>query len=255
MKVDLSELSRHILLEYYDNNTKPFFDCLHKDVLWIGPAHGQIIRSKKLVLETFGNELHDLKFAVHNLSVTGISISKNCTEVLLTFLVDTFWSDGSCNRVEQRITLTWEIKKDEPLIRICHISNAIDYDNRDTIYPVHYIETHKQMTLYKEKENKLSFKGLKGSTLYTSLSEILYMESNGVHTIIHTISQNFECNERLSVIAERMKESLVRSHSSYLVNPLHVISIERFFVTMRDGKKLPVPEKKYTKIKAELLKK
>ena len=251
---EITSLSSYLLTQYYDNNTTPFFEHCHDDILWLGPAQKQIILSKKALLESFEKENNQLQFKVYDLTTTPFYISANCTEVLLTFVVDTFWPNGDSNRVYQRITLTWEIHKDKALIRVCHISNPIDYDNRDSIYPTHYLETHAQMTLYREDSKKLSFKGKNKSILYTNTEQILYMESIGNHTVIHIASQTFECTERLSAIAKRIENGLLRCHASYLVNPLYVESIERFALTMTDGKKIPVPEKKYTAVKAELFK-
>ncbi len=119
---------------------------------------------------------------------------------------------------------------------------------------MHYLENHAHMTLYTESSEKLSFRGTNHSILYTSPEQILYMESIGNHTKLHMFSQVFECTERLSAIDKRLPGKFLRCHSCYLVNPLYVQSIERFALTMTDGKRIPVPEKKYTAVKAMLLK-
>ena len=251
---EITQLTVDILTSYYNNDLQPFFDHCHPDILWLGPAKGQIIRTKSALVESYGKEENPLRFAVSDLTATPLNISAGCINVLLVFIVDTFWPDGGSNRVLQRITFTWENhKNDRPLIRTCHTSNAIDYDVRDSIYPVHYLESHTQMTLYTESATRLHFAGPNRAILYTSPEQILYMESIGNHTNIHMFSQIFECNERLSAVNKRITEGFVRCHSSYLVNPLYVRSIARFFLTMSDGRRIPVPEKKYTKIKAELL--
>ena len=255
MTVDeITALSTDILTQYYENNIQPFFDHCHLDVLWMGPAQNQIIRTKKALVELFEKENNNLHFKIYDLTATSFHISANCTEVLLTYFVDTFWPNGDSNRIYQRITMTWEIKKNQALIRVCHISNPIDYDERDSIYPIHYMERHSHMTMYLESTEKLSFKGVNKAILCTNSEQILYMESIGNHTQIHMASQTFECTERLSVINKRINKGFLRCHTSYLVNPLYVQSIERFALTMTDGKKIPVPEKKYTDIKAILLK-
>ncbi len=59
--------------------------------------------------------------------------------------------------------------------------------------------------------------------------------------------------ERLNAVAERMPGSMLRCHSSYLVNPMYVESIERFALTLSDGSRIPIPEKKYTAVKDLLL--
>lgn len=252
---EITNLSTNILIQYYKNNTQPFFDSCHEDILWMGPAKRQIIRSKKALLETFEKEKHQLQFKVYDLTATPFYISANCTEVLLTFLVDTFWPNGDSNRVYQRITLTWEIKKNITKIRVCHISNPIDYDEKDNIYPIHYLDNYSQMTLYRNSSKRISFNGVNKSILYTSPEKILYIESIGNHTNIHMTSKVFECTQRLSKINKKIANEFVRCHSGYLVNPLYVQSIERFALIMSDGRRIPIPEKKYTAVKAELLQK
>ena len=252
---EITDLTASLLIRYYDNDTQPFLDHCHEDILWLGPAKKQVIRTKSALVDAFSQENSQLQFKVYDLTATPLHICNNCTEVLLTFVVDTFWPDGSSNRVYQRIDFTWEIKKNLALIRVCHISNPIDYDERDSIYPVHYLENHSHMTLYMDSSEKLSFSGKNRTTLYTSPEQILYMESMGNHTCIHLISQTFECNKRLSEISKKINNRFLRCHASYLVNPLYVESIERFALTMTDGSKIPVPEKKYTAVKASLLQK
>ena len=253
---EIAALSSELLTQYYANNTQPFFDYCHADILWIGPAVKQVIHTKKALVEAFEEEEdHSLRFKVYDLTATPLRISNNCIEVLLTYIVDTIWPNGDSNRIYQRITLTWDIKKDLARIRVCHISNPIDYDGKDFIYPVHFMENHSQMTISVESSEKLSFKGKMGEILYTSPEQILYMESIGNHTLIHLSSQSFECTERLSAISKRLNQYFLRCHASYLVNTLYVQSVERFALTLTSGEKIPIPEKKYTSVKAMLLKK
>lgn len=250
---DLAELSANILLQYYDNQIQPFLDHCHDDIFWIGPAQKHIIRTKDALVKAFFHESHNLRFAVHNLNVIPMPVSRSCTEVFLAFTVDTFWPNGSSNQVNQRITLSWDSKFNPPLIRLCHISNAIDYDTRDMIYPTHYLNEYFLTSPSGNSTQKLHFNGNQKMILYADAAEILYIESTGGHTKIHTLAQAFECTERLSSIARRLGGSFLRCHSSFLVNPMHVKSIERFSLTMCNDQKIPVPEKKYTAVKAALL--
>lgn len=250
----LAELSADILMKYYENNTKPFFDCLHEDLLWIGPAKNQIVRTKKALEDLFAKEKNTLTFSMFNISATPFELSKTSVEVFLRFVVDTFWPDGSSNRVYQRITLSWQTDEDAPKIRVCHISNAIDYDARDTIYPIHYIEKHSQLVLYSKSPKTLHFSGKQKSILYTNSDQIIFLESMGNYTLIHTTTQVFECTERLSALAKKLGDGFLRCHISFLVNPQYISSIERFHLTLTNGRKIPIPEKKYTAVKAKLLK-
>ena len=146
---ELADYTAQILLDYYENRIQPFLDACDEDVLWIGPAVGQVIRTKKALVAAFAAEKHELRFAVHNLTATLLPTgSSHVMNILLSFLVDTFWPDGSSGRVYQRIVFTWVFHNNTPYIRLCHISNAIAYDKRDRIYPVHYEETYRDQLFH-----------------------------------------------------------------------------------------------------------
>ena len=174
---DFVSLSGEILTQYYDNNITPFLDACHEDVLWIGPAEKQVIRTKKVLVNTFLSEQHKLKFVLHDLVITPLATTSNrVVEIIMFFMVDTIWPDNSMNRVNQRIHLSWIMNNEVPQIRLCHISNAISYDERDTIYPVHYDSKFRGMPLAGvSRSERLSFKGTDKS--------LLFLNRNPVHRI------------------------------------------------------------------------
>ena len=67
---ELADYTAQILLEYYENKIQPFLDACDEDILWIGPAVGQVIRTKEALVAAFAAEKHELRFAVHNLTAT-----------------------------------------------------------------------------------------------------------------------------------------------------------------------------------------
>ena len=83
---------------------------------------------------------------------------------------------------------------------------------------------------------------------------MIYAESLGNHSLIHTLDQEFESIENLKTLEKRYKDLFLKCHESYLVNPAHVHAIRRFKMTVTGGKELPVPEKKYTAVKNVLQK-
>ena len=134
----ISKFTAELLLKYYDNDIQPFLDACADDVLWIGPAENQVIRTSRALKSAFAAEHNNLHFAVHDLKAVPLTTgSPHVCEVVLFFIVDTIWPDESVSRVKQRIHFTWVEKNGETKIRLCHISNAITYDERDHIYPMH----------------------------------------------------------------------------------------------------------------------
>ena len=80
----------------------------------------------------------------------------------------------------------------------------------------------------------------------------MWMESQGIHTIIHTVDKVYESTEKLAVVASKYADTLCKVHASFAVNPLYVAEIGRFFVKLQDGTRISIPEKKYTMIRDEI---
>lgn len=143
--------SVHIITEYYENRLQPFFDAIDDDLLWIGPAERQWMQGKENILNAFTQEegRHHLTFRMSNISATPISCGTHACEIILTYLVYTYYPNGAMTVHDQRLHFTWRDKKVTgpdgkkhlvPKAAVIHISNAFPYDDRDKIYPVHYDE-------------------------------------------------------------------------------------------------------------------
>lgn len=250
----IADKTAEILNLYYNNEIEPFLNSCHEDVLWVGPAAKQVIRGRKNLVDAFHAEKHELKFALNNLTVLSLTTTSNTVAEIMTFmLVDTIWPDNSVSRVNQRMQFTWVEQKGVAKIRVVFISNAIEYDERDGIYPVHYDENYRKFVLTGEnRSERIYVKGIDKTILYLNLSRVIYVESIGSHTIIHTLDKQFESTENLKVLEKRYGNILLKCHESYLVNPAHVHSIRRFKMVVTGGRELPIPEKKYTAVKKTL---
>lgn len=252
----LLQLSADIITRYYNNEIEPFLAACHPDVLWIGPANTQIIRTRETLIKAFAEEHHNLRFEMHDLvTVPLMTPSSKVLEVLLFFDVDTIWPDNSMQRVKQRIQLSWVVEGVQPFIRVCHVSNALDYDDRDVIYPVHYGEDRVRVAVLsgEDRTPRIVLKGANKAMLYLRPAYIDYLETSGMHTYIHTQNDIRESTERLTAIDKRYPGLFLRCHESYLVNPDRVTEITRFHLTLINGTTLPIPEKKYTTVKKRLL--
>lgn len=253
---EVAKQAADVVIRYYDNDIQPFLDACDEDVLWIGPAENQIIRTKEALVAAFAAENNELKFVIYDLKVIPISTTNNhVCEIVLVFMVDTIWPDSSVNRVKQRIQLTMTERRGTIRIRLCHISNAIVYDERDRIYPMHYEDDYKKFVLAGEQRSeRVQIKSINKALLFLNSRQILYAETARSHTVIHTVEGDYESVESLQTLMNRYPELFVRCHASYLVNPQYVSEIWRFRIRLQNGIELPVPEKKYMAVKTELRK-
>lgn len=256
-KEELADYTVYITTEYYKNNIQPFLNAFSENCIWIGPAEGQIIHSKKALLDTFSREDNQLTFAIQDIQVIPIAVNRTSHTIILTYTVISYYPDGKTTVFHQRAEMLWILENrtnadGEPCkdfgIRVCHISNEFPYDTKDTIYPNHFTELSiAQLYTGKPKLSKAPLKGIHGSSYYLSGSSIMWVENKEPHTFLHTTDKVFESLESLSDIVDKYPDSLCRIHASYAVNPAYVETIGRFYVIMDDGTKINIPEKKYTK--------
>lgn len=259
---ELPEYSVYILTEYYKNNIHPFLDAFADNCLWLGPAQGQMIWGREALHEAFAQENNQLTFSMWNLQVVPLPVSDTSLDVVVTYVVRSYYADDVCLDFQQRTELLWvqESVRDEEgaahaeyRIRSCHISNEFPYDGRDVIYPNHFTDLPiAQIYRGGDRPYRTELKGLLGSYFYLADDTILWIENKKSHTLIHTLDREYESVEHINTIVEKYRESLCKVHISYAVNPLYVTEIGRFYVQLEDGTRLPVPEKRYTKIKEEL---
>lgn len=251
-----------VLRSYYQNDIQPFIDAMHPDIYWYGPCEGQIIHTKETLEKAFMQEQNGLTFELYDLKSELLWKDKDSCEVVITFLVDTYYPDQKVIRCDQRVLLSWRQvwqkdaegrKYQVPMIRTCFIANAIPMDLRDTIYPVHFTETPLAEKFSVNPSIKhVTFKGKDSSLLYLAENEIVFVRSIGHYTQIHCLHDNFESSEGITAIHNKYPELFVRVHKSYLLNPWLVKSMKRFEAAMVDGSRVPISTRKYMEIKKNI---
>ena len=259
---ELPDYSVYMIMESCKNNLQPYLDAFMEKCIWIGPSHAPIIRSKKELIAFFESEVPYLTYSVQNLQVIPIPINTTSLNIVLTYLSFLYFPNGETITFRQRQELLWverKVRDDEGntkkeyAIRFCHVSNETPYDKRDMLYPNHFTEMDiAQLYASKLNSSKFSLKGIEGSYFFLSSNSIMWMESQGIHTIIYTVDKVYESTEKLAAIANKYADTLCKVHASFVVNPLYVAEIGRFFVKLQDGTRISIPEKKYTTIRDEI---
>ncbi len=252
------DLTNDIVQRYYRNDIRPFLDHVDEKVLWYGPAKGQYISGRQSIIDAWANEKHSLTFTLGNVRLDYISSHSSYLEVLMSFPVTTHFPEGDHITVDQIIHITWCERmiggNKVPRMLVIHISNLYHQNEADNIYPVHFNATYKGYMRMTETSQRLYFRCTDSSDLYLLPDTIIYAESidYGRHSMLYTTGGTFRISPSTATLEKDHPEFLARCHKCYLLNPAHIISIRRFCATMSNGKELPIPEKKYTKLKAEL---
>jgi hypothetical protein len=254
--------SIYITSEYYKNNTVPFFSNMTDNVVWYGPAIGQNIVGLDNMVKAWESENNILKFSIGDIEAQYVQTVPSACEIMLMFNVTTFYPNGDCIPIYQRIHFSWADysitgedghRKRTSKIYMIHISNPTKQHKSDFIYPVHYNEIcqNQKVTV---NEPRISLRGVDNAFYVLSVDSIIWAESEpGQHCLVHLRDKSISVRASISEIEKLTKDSLVRVHSGYIVNPKNLVSMRRFNIVLSDGSVVPVPEKKYTAVKKLLL--
>ena len=259
--INLEQRSADILIEYYNNNLDPYFEAMDKDFLWLGPSRGQWVYGKENLRDMYEKETHNLSFDIGDLTTTMRMMGSSVCEVIDSFDLTTHYPDNEIVYVRERVHFTWEKKRvsDEAgaakqwMWMTCHISDEQRQDPRDSIYPVHLTDYLIKEEAKTARERRIVISDIDNVTHYIIDSSVTWIENIGSHSIIHTNDgRTIECKNTVNEINTMYPKKYYRPHISYLINLHYVVSITRFEIQMSDGTIVPVPEKKYTKVKKEI---
>ena len=255
------ELAIYVITEYYKNNTEALFSAYADNVMWYGPCMGQELFGIDSIRSAWAQENNSLTFSIDDLHVRYISTSPSSCETMAELLVTTHYPNSEDVPIFQRVHLSWGDqritdadgkRKRVPKIYTIHISNPMEQHNLDVIYPIHYNKIFRYH-LPPYQEMRINLKGTDSSLYQIRPSSVLWAStvSKG-HSKVHLVNKTISVRYSISDIAKQAGNSLLKIHSSYIVNPYAVESIKRCSVTMSDGAVIPIPEKKYTAVKKAL---
>ena len=89
----------------------------------------------------------------------------------------------------------------------------------------------------------------KGSMYVIPYKDIVYLESQLHKAFVVTRENSYECAERLEAIKERLNETFLTCHKSYIVNMEHIQEFGSGKVILNNGKVIPVSKNRYGEAK------
>lgn len=86
------------------------------------------------------------------------------------------------------------------------------------------------------------------------LADILYVESENVYIIVHTVHGNYRTRMALQKFSEQLDETFFKVHRSFIVGLKYIKKITRTYVTMTNGESVPISRGLYDEVHAALIK-
>lgn len=109
-----------------------------------------------------------------------------------------------------------------------------------------------QIKIY-EGEGRRSFLQLDGKENRKAyLDEICYGESQGRKIKICCVMEDVEFYSKLDDLEQILPDNFLRCHKSFFVNMQHVRCVDRQYITMMDGKKVPVGRRQASEVREKI---
>ncbi len=163
------------------------------------------------------------------------------------------------------IELARSIRHDNTTVQIVFITGYYEYfsDGFD-VSALHYLlkptdEEKLRAVLNKAVEN-LAYRqrsvllNTSDGDIKVSLADILYIESENVYVIIHTVRGVYRTRTTLGSFSEQLDETFFKVHRSFIASLKYIKKINRTELTMVNDEVIPISRKLYNDVHAALIK-
>ncbi len=258
-------LTQEIVSDFWNGKTDLFFHLMDEAILWIGALEEEYLHGAQRVKDHVSDILTAFP-QVHLLNEVyafGPVGRDDCT-IIGHYTGYTDLSSGQLFSETQRITYLWhhQVKAqgadDLRLVHV-HISNFWHPEGDALPVPIkagaqtyHYLQVilhQRQGDFFREA---YFFKSTRKSYHHLHSDDILYLEARQKNTVIHCLGQEVEVAMGIAKLSAILSPTFVPIHRSYVINPFHLLKMERSRVTLSDNTVLEVPVKEYAPLKKRL---
>lgn len=249
----------YIMKEYYRLNMEPFFSALSDDCVWILPSD-HVASGAEAIRSMFKNGIVMPPFRLENARFRSAETGSH--EQKTVYGIYDLLSEPSSGMImaaRQRATFCYRREEDRWLLYHLHVSVEWSQPPEGQVFPVDisrqtytYLQRLLVESQSRKKKQTIALRDKKGTNIIDP-ALVQYAEATDKATVLHMMDQTLLIHTPFKEIVSAFPEYFVRVHRSHLVNSRCVVRIERFFLTLTTGAKLPIPEKRYTQARREIL--
>ncbi len=164
------------------------------------------------------------------------------------------------------IELTEKVNEKLPACQVIYLSSVLDFAPKvyETKHCYFVMKENSDIMLPRAMEKAIeNLKNINndvveflsnGHKVYTSQSEIIYIERDDRVLEIHTLKKNYPCYMSLKKIVSKLGSSFARCHGGFIVNLDFVSGIDGNEIYLKDGSKIPVGMRFFEDFKMKYLK-
>lgn len=258
-KEQLPELIEEAVHRYYEGNYDLALSLMEEHCIFISAGPVFYLRDDvKAALQNNANRptftLHDCRFRL---------VETQSEDEALVMGEFTIRSDPGFDMVvagHQRVTVSMRLQGDRWQAYLIHASNEYGEADAEGLFPANlgrhtfeFVQEILQQGLKAARQTKRIHLETGGSSILVDPDSILYVESAGKQCILHFAEHDTTVRIMLGEVQDMLPTYFVRIHRYYLVNVKYVFGISRSGVELIEGTVLPIPERRFANVKAELL--
>jgi len=162
------------------------------------------------------------------------------------------------------IELAKEVRRGNAAVQIVFITGYYEYfsDSFD-VSALHYLikpaDERKLCAVLDKAADNLAYRqhsvllSTADGDIKVSLADIVYIESENVYVIVHTVHGSYRMRMALGKFAGQLDETFFKVHRSFVVGLKYVKKITRSEVTMINGDTVPISRGLYDEVHAALI--
>ena len=256
IEADAIRLTSEILRRFWQKDPAYAEDYFADDILWIGAQKDEFLVGIEAVKADLDAALIEIPPCILlHAEFHAVSNGPKCCTVMGKYLTTTDKTANFFLQNIQRCTFVWENTRDGMKVHHIHVSNPLGElqltdDERfpTTMGKMAQVYMNRQIKQLAESR-RISLAGENGTVYSLMQSEIMYITAFSKDSIITSVNGEILIKKGISKLSKMLDGQFIPIHRGYIVNPDYVASLEHYTVTMLNGEKLPVPQKKYNKVR------
>ncbi len=247
---DIIRLTSQNIHSFYSRNSECLTGPMAKNFVWIGSCDFQWANSLEEFWDVAQDELQESPALLSEEEYHILSHCENLWVVYGRYRTASLLGNGQVWLARVRITCVW--KEDEGRLTLLHVhsSNAIDFSLDNSSHQIgngffNYIES---LNFVQHSKETLTFRDSQDNWHRIHPIEVIYIKAANQWCRIHTFTGDFLIRGGISSLSLQFSQFL-RTHRSYLVNPVEIHSLCRYKIQLKNGKSLPVSKDRYMNVK------
>ncbi|HFL2515607.1 TPA: LytR/AlgR family response regulator transcription factor [Clostridioides difficile] len=253
------EYTEYMLREYYHLNIDPFFSVLDTDIMWIGP--GNLFVFGEMAVKSYFKDGFIMPYIeIEDIELYQLKREKDSCIVVGRFYCHTKQDADKVVAANQRVTIHFRQYNENKSVKITHmhVSNEWNELVDDEVFPFkvsvqtyRYVQKLVTESIAKKCSTKIELRNNSGLQ-YIDPDMVVYAEAIGKYTVVHFVDKIVTIKQLIGEIELLFPEIFCRPHRGYLVNCKFIAYVKRYRITMITGAIIPIPEKRYFKVREEI---